>query len=74
MKPKYIMPVCDIIPVVHDTLLLTTSREAIVGNTNDSPNKGKDHYDDPTGPISGIDGGESLGKKHSLWSDDDDWH
>lgn len=71
MRKIYIKPVCDIITVAQESLLQTTSREGVVGDTTSSPNNDKDHYDDPTGPISGYDGGESLGKKNSLWSDYD---
>ncbi|WP_281670203.1 hypothetical protein [Segatella buccae] len=54
-----------------ETLLQATSRVSNVGG-NSSSNSGKEHYNDPTGQISGQDGGESLSKRNNMWDGFDD--
>lgn len=70
MKSLYCQPHCEIVRLKTEYTMLvgSTGRESEVGGSS-STNTGSDHYTDPTGPITGQDGGESLGKKFGSWSD-----
>lgn len=72
MKKVYVAPQSEIIYVRSgENMMQQTSRNGEVGN-NDTPNSNKEHYNDPTGPISGQEGGESLAKGHTwglVWED-----
>ncbi|MDD7273115.1 MAG: hypothetical protein SOZ07_08830 [Prevotella sp.] len=63
MKCIYIAPQIEIIEVDSKLGMMTasgTSRSTEVGSG--STNSNKEHYNDPTGNVEGMDGGESLGK------------
>ncbi|MCR5077182.1 MAG: hypothetical protein K6A82_03990 [Prevotella sp.] len=72
-KTVYIAPTCMLVGVKVEYNLMRTSRDSIAGKEEGSVNKDKEHYDDPTGNISGMDGGESLSKENSwsvpIWND-----
>ncbi len=70
MKAIYTSPLCEIIRINEESLMQTTSRFSETGSA-ESPNKDKEHYNDPTGGIGGMDGGESLSKRFNTWSDFD---
>ena len=71
MKKTYQTPETSVIKIKMETFLLDTSRVSNVGG-NSSSNSGKEHYNDPTGQISGQDGGESLSKRTNMWDGFDD--
>lgn len=71
MKKTYQTPETSVIKIKMETFLLDTSRVSNVGNSI-SPNAGQEHYNDPTGQISGQDGGESLSKRNNMWDGFDD--
>lgn len=71
MKKTYQTPETSVIKIKIETFLLDTSRVSNVGG-NSSSNSGKEHYNDPTGQISGQDGGESLSKRNNMWDGFDD--
>lgn len=71
MKKTYQTPETSVIKIKMETFLLDTSRVSNVGNST-SPNAGQEHYGDPTGQISGQDGGESLSKRNNMWDGFDD--
>lgn len=70
MKRLYCQPHCEIMQLKTEYAMLagSTGRESVVGSPNSS-NADGDNYSGPTGPISGQDGGESLGKRFGSWSD-----
>lgn len=61
MNRMYTKPVCEAITVATEFQLLDTSRFSETGNSS-SPNSDKEHYNDPTGHVDPIEGGESLAK------------
>lgn len=71
MKKTYQTPETSVVKIKMETLLQATSRVSNVGD-NSSSNSGKEHYNDPTGQISGQDGGESLSKRNNMWDGFDD--
>lgn len=71
MKKTYQTPETSVVKIKMETLLQVTSRVSNVGG-NSSSNSSKEHYNDPTGQISGQDGGESLSKRNNMWDGFDD--
>ena len=65
-RTTYRQPQCETIYVKAETCMQQTSRFSEVGDPSSS-NASSDHYNDPTGPIQSIDGGESLSKRSGYW-------
>lgn len=65
-KKNYTHPTSETVPLVATSSLMETSRNTEVGTGGS--NSDKPHYGDPTGPVSPIEGGESLSKQQGFGS------
>ncbi|MCI6617514.1 MAG: hypothetical protein MSD82_01505 [Prevotella sp.] len=66
MKSRYSRPITEVVYVAIEGLMQATSRQSDVG-TGTSSGSSQDHYNDPTGGIGSMNGGESLSKHSNLW-------